>query len=81
MEALKDDSSSHKQSLLAILPAVALELTGAVSIKFDDIDELKAHPMCAPFLVDFGSLIEGVAQTSKDQLMSDRVDVSAFSEA
>jgi len=60
VDALKEEDSSQREFLLGILPAVALELAGSVSLKFDDIDELKAHPMAAPFLVDFGSLIEGL---------------------
>jgi len=77
---LKKEEAQHKEIMMCILPVVALELGANVTLKFDDIEELKEHPMMQTFLVNFGQLIESAIGQETDDILADRCDLSTYTE-
>ena len=76
---LKKEDAQHKEIMMCVLPVLALELGANVSLKFDDIEELKEHPMMQTFLVNFGQLIESAVGQETDDILADRCDMEAYS--
>lgn len=77
---LKKEDAKNKEIMMCILPVLALELGANVTLKFDDIEELKEHPMMQTFLVNFGQLIESAIGQETDDILADRCDLSTYSE-
>ena len=77
---LSKEDAKNKEILMCVLPVLALELGANVTLKFDDIDELKEHPMMQTFLVNFGQLMEsGFGQETND-LLNEKCDLGAYSD-
>lgn len=66
---------------MCILPVLALELGANVNLKFDDIEELKEHPMMQTFLVNFGQLVESGSGQEINDILADKCDLSAYTDA
>jgi len=77
---LKKEDAQNKEIMMCILPVLALELGANVTLKFDDIEELKEHPMMQTFLVNFGQLIESAIGQETDDILADRCDLSTYTE-
>ena len=76
---LKNEEAQNKEIMMCVLPVLALELGANVSLKFDDIEELKEHPMMQTFLVNFGQLIESAVGQETDDILAERCDMEAYS--
>lgn len=59
-------------------PAFALSTNVAVELNFDDMEEIKAHPMASTVLVSLDQLIQGVLGKDKNTVLNFKPD---FSEA
>lgn len=78
---LKKEEGKNKAVLMCILPVLALELGANVNLKFDDIEELKEHPMMQTFLVNFGQLVESGSGQEINDILADKCDLSAYTDA
>ena len=58
-----------KQGLTMAGPAFALETNLSLELDFDDMEELKAHPMASTFLVSLDQLMQGILGKDRKTVM------------
>jgi len=56
----KEEFAGMAQGLMMASPMFILALTGDVDFEFDDFEDIKDHPMAAPFMASFKDLYNGI---------------------
>ena len=75
LELLVDDEEEQKWQgiLLSIAPVLLLQITGSVDIKFEEFEELLAHPMAAMLQASLKDMYEGNKGKSIQAAMAEKV--------
>lgn len=70
-----------KEGLMMGGPAFSLNSNLSMELSFDDMEEIKAHPMASTVLVSLDQLLQGVLGKDKDTIMNWKPDFSAIDQA
>lgn len=63
---------------MALAPAVFLQAKMSLELDFDSFNDLKEHPMAEPFLANFEQLLEGMAGSDLNTILSERIDNDVY---
>ena len=64
----------------ALAPLVLMQLNAKIELGFEDFAEIKDFAMMEPFLASFSQLLEGMAGSDVETMLSDRIEIEEGTE-
>jgi hypothetical protein len=77
LELMKSEEQ-HQGTILMLTmftPLFLLKLSGNIHLEFEDMDEIKDHPMAQPMMISFEQLFEGMMGSSVEDIMAMTLDL------